>query len=260
MDSDGNLLGDVSALAHADLAKLLDADAPSAEVTRVQLVDDLKQQLDDGSSRAARDPFRAGAVYTDFDSVPHAFGLAATAQLHHRVTGDSHYDAFATQQRNWTLGANAWGSPFVIGAGSTFPHCPGHQPANLASDLDGDLDGEGDILRGGVVNGPNAADKLKDLNSFPTMRKCPTGQGNPSAAFDGHGGGYMDHGAWQTVESAAVRPGRSTSRWPPETVGTAIAAAHPRHHEEQNAHRAAEPEPVLRGAVRPCRGPKGPLS
>ncbi|WP_407287293.1 hypothetical protein [Streptomyces sp. BP-8] len=36
---------------------------------------------------------------------------------------------------------------------------------------------------------------------MPTMRKCPTGQGNPFAAFDGHG--YMDHvGAWQTVESA----------------------------------------------------------
>ncbi|MFF0630449.1 glycoside hydrolase family 9 protein [Streptomyces sp. NPDC004296] len=192
-------LGDVSALAHADLAELLDADAPGTEVTRGQLADDLKRQLDDGSSRAARDPFRAGAVYTDFDSVPHAFGLAATAQLYHRVTGDSHYDAFATQQRNWTLGANAWGSSFVIGAGTTFPHCPEHQPANLA----GALNGDGDILRGGVVNGPNAAEKLKDLNSFPTMRKCPTAQGNPFAAFDGHGGGFMDHvGAWQTVESA----------------------------------------------------------
>ncbi|MFE9633339.1 glycoside hydrolase family 9 protein [Streptomyces sp. NPDC006463] len=90
------------------------------------------------------------------------------------------------------------GSSFVVGAGTTFPHCPEHQPANLA----GDLGGECDILRGGVVNGPNAADKLKDLNSFPTMRKCPTGQGDPFA-LDGHGGGFMDHvGAWQTVESA----------------------------------------------------------
>ncbi|MFE0376509.1 glycoside hydrolase family 9 protein [Streptomyces inhibens] len=192
-------LGDVSALAHADLAKLLNSDGPSTEVTRSQLIADLKRQLDDGSSRAARDPFRAGALYTDFDSVPHTFGLAATAQLYHRVTEDSRYDAFATQQRNWTLGANAWGSSFVIGAGTTFPHCPEHQAANLA----GDLNGEGDILLGGVVNGPNAADKLKDLNSFPTMRKCPTNQGNPFAAFDGRGSGYMDHvGAWQTVESA----------------------------------------------------------
>lgn len=199
-DSLGTLgLGDVSALAHADLAHLLDNNATSTEVTREQLVADLKRQLDDGSTRAARDPFRAGAVYTDFDSVPHIFGLAATAQLYERVTGDSRYDAFATQQRNWALGANAWGSSFVIGAGTTFPHCPEHQAANLA----GDLNGEGDILLGGVVNGPNAAAKLKDLNSFPTMRKCPSDQANPFAVFDGRGGGFMDHvGAWQTVESA----------------------------------------------------------
>ncbi|MFE2140700.1 glycoside hydrolase family 9 protein [Streptomyces sp. NPDC059456] len=193
-------LGDVSALAHADLATLLDDNAVAGtEVTRDQLVADLKRQLDEGSNRSARDPFRAGAVYTDFDSVPHTFGLAATAQLYRRVTGDSRYDTFATQQRNWALGANAWGSSFVIGAGTTFPHCPEHQAANLA----GDLNGEGDILLGGVVNGPNAAAKLKDLNSFPTMRKCPTDQTNPFADFDGRGGGFMDHvGAWQTVESA----------------------------------------------------------
>ncbi|MFJ9847095.1 glycoside hydrolase family 9 protein [Kitasatospora sp. NPDC101155] len=199
-DSLGTLgLGDVSALAHADLAHLLDDGSTRTEVTREQLAADLKRQLDDGSARAARDPFRAGAVYTDFDSVPHTFGLAATAQLYHQVTGDSRYDAFATQQRNWVLGANAWGSSFVIGAGTTFPHCPEHQAANLA----GDLNGDGDILLGGVVNGPNAAEKLKDLNSFPTMRTCPTNQGNPFAAFDGRGGGFMDHvGAWQTVESA----------------------------------------------------------
>ncbi|GAA2781323.1 glycoside hydrolase family 9 protein [Kitasatospora paracochleata] len=199
-DSLGTLgLGDVSALAHADLAHLLDDGTTRTEVTREQLVADLKRQLDDGSARAARDPFGAGAVYTDFDSVPHTFGLAATAQLYHQATGDPRYAAFATQQRNWALGANAWGSSFVIGAGTTFPHCPEHQAANLA----GDLNGDGDILLGGVVNGPNAADKLKDLNSFPTMRTCPTGQGNPFAAFDGRGAGFMDHvGAWQTVESA----------------------------------------------------------
>ncbi|MFE6498053.1 glycoside hydrolase family 9 protein [Streptomyces sp. NPDC057748] len=192
-------LGDVSALAHADLAELLGSGTSSTEVSRDALVADLKRQLNDGSVRALRDPFRVGAVYTDFDSVPHAFGLSTTAQLYHRVTGDSRYDNFATQQRNWTLGANAWGSSFVIGAGTTFPHCPEHQTANLA----GSLTGEGDILTGGVVNGPNAAAKLKDLNSFPTMRKCPTTQGNPFAPFDGHGSGYMDHvGAWQTVEPA----------------------------------------------------------
>ncbi|MEV0411440.1 glycoside hydrolase family 9 protein [Streptomyces sp. NPDC050448] len=192
-------LGDVSALAHADLAALLEPGTPYTEVTRDALVADLGRQLDEGRSRAARDPFRAGAVTTDFDSVPHTFGLAATARLYHRVTGDPRYEAFATQQRNWALGANAWGSSFVIGAGTTFPHCPEHQAANLA----GDLGGTGDILRGGVVNGPNEAGRLGDLNSFTSMRPCPADQENPYAAFDGRGSAFMDHvGAWQSVESA----------------------------------------------------------
>ncbi|MCH0568778.1 glycoside hydrolase family 9 protein [Streptomyces sp. MUM 136J] len=192
-------LGDVSALAHGDLARVIDDGEPSGEVGRDQLVADLERQLDDGRVRAAHDPFRAGAVYTEFDSVPHTFGLAATAQLYRRVTGDARYDAFATQQRNWALGANAWGSSFVIGEGSTFPHCPEHQAANLA----GSLSGTGDILVGGVVNGPNAAARLGELNSFPTMRTCPAEKSNPFSAFDGHGARYMDHvGAWQTVEPA----------------------------------------------------------
>ncbi|MEV0185338.1 glycoside hydrolase family 9 protein [Streptomyces sp. NPDC050625] len=199
-DSRGTLeLSDVSALAHADLIKLIDAGGPGGEAGRGRLVADLKRQLDDGKARAAHDPFRAGAVYTDFDSVPHAFGLVATAQLYRQASGDSRYDSFATQQRNWALGANAWGSSFVIGAGSTFPHCPEHQSANLA----GSLTGKGDILTGGVVNGPNAVGKLKELNSFPAMRRCPAHKRDPFSVFDGHGAGYRDHvGAWQTVEPA----------------------------------------------------------
>ncbi|WP_433567753.1 glycoside hydrolase family 9 protein [Nocardia sp. CA-151230] len=192
-------LGDVSALAHADLAHLHAADRSSSEVSRAQLVADLARQLDDGSARAARDPFRAGADITDFDSVPHTFGLAATAVLYRQVTADPRYGAFATQQRNWALGANPWGSSFVIGAGTTFPRCPAHQVANLA----GDLDGGNGILRGGVVNGPNASHKLADLNSFPSMRTCPSNHGNPFATFDGHESAFMDHaGAWQTAETA----------------------------------------------------------
>ena len=115
------------------------------------------------------------------------------------MTGASRYDAFATQQRNWALGANAWGSSFVIGAGSTYPHCPEHQAANLA----GNLNGEGDVLLGGVVNGPNAQAQLKELNSFPAMRSCPAGEADPFAPFNGRGSAYRDHvGAWQTVEAA----------------------------------------------------------
>ncbi|MFD9732884.1 glycoside hydrolase family 9 protein [Umezawaea sp. NPDC059074] len=187
LDSDtrGTLgLADVSALAHADLARI--SDGPLKE----RLVTDLERQLDEGVSRAAKDPFGAGAVYTEFDSVPHTFGLVITAALHHSVTGDSRYDAFGTTQRGWALGANAWGSSFVIGIGTTFPRCPEHQGANLT----------GDTPTGAVVNGPNAATQFTELNAFEGMKPCTVNDFEP---YDGHDARYVDHvGAWQSVEPA----------------------------------------------------------
>ncbi|MFJ4784288.1 glycoside hydrolase family 9 protein [Streptomyces sp. NPDC088794] len=202
LDSDvkGTLnVADVSALAHVDLATALDG-ARTNGIAAADLHKDLRRQLDDGVDRAGHDPFGAGAVYDDFDAVPHTFGLVATARLYAKATGDTRYAAFAGQQRGWALGANAWGTSFMIGAGEVYPHCPEHQLANLR----GSLDGKGAILRGAVVNGPNAADRLTDLNGFPTMKKCSAGP--PEGAwtdFDGKGARYVDDvGAWQTVEPA----------------------------------------------------------
>ena len=183
-------VGDVSALAHADLVELLDAGGAAAEITRDRLTGDLARQLDDGRARAARDPFRAGADYLEFDAVPHAFGLATTALLHRQVTRTDTYAAFGTQQRNWALGANAWGSSFVIGAGEVYPRCPEHQAANLT----------GRQLTGAAVNGPNGENRFAELNRFPTMRTCVT---DGFARFDGRGARFVDDvGAWQSVEPA----------------------------------------------------------
>jgi len=200
LDSDvkGTLnVADVSALAHVDLATALDG-ARSNGVGAEDLYKDLRRQLEDGVERAGHDPFGAGAVYDDFDAVPHTFGLVATARLYAGATGDTRFAAFAGRQRGWALGANPWGTSFVIGAGEVYPHCPEHQLANLR----GSHDGKGAILRGAVVNGPNAAEKLTDLNGFPTMKKCTAA--SPTGAwtdFDGKGSRYVDDvGAWQTVE------------------------------------------------------------
>jgi len=180
-DSRGTLgVGDVSALAHADLIPL------ASDGMKDDLVRDLARQL--GGAR--EDPFGAGASYTEFDAVPHTFGLAATARLFHRVTGRDDYSAFGVAQRNWALGANAWGTSFVIGAGTVFPRCPEHQVANLT----------GGQLTGAAVNGPNKADKFAELNKFPTMRACSAPD---FARFDGQGARYVDDvGAWQSVEPA----------------------------------------------------------
>jgi endoglucanase len=188
-DATGTLgVADVSALAHADLAALHDPSTPA-------LLADLRRQLDGGVQHAASDPFGAGASTLDFDSVPFTFGLVATAALYESASGDSSYRAFAAQQRAWALGANAWGSSFMVGAGTTYPRCPEHQVANLTP--------SGAEILGAVVNGPNEARKLDELNRFETMRPCAAdgADGASYSVFDGRGSRYLDDvGAWQTVE------------------------------------------------------------
>jgi len=186
-------LYDTSALAHADLIR-------AGSHLRPRLLADLRAQLRRGLARAAKDPFGAAARYDDFDAAPHTFGLAATAGLYRELTGDRRYDAFATQQRGWALGANAWGASLMIGVGSAFPRCPQHVVANLA----GSLDGRPPLLRGAVVNGPNGKDIFAGgLGGYlPGMRRCPRA-GDSSAVFTGHGSRYVDDvRAWQTVEPA----------------------------------------------------------
>ena len=56
--------------------------------------------------------------------------IAATSPTFKIDTGANLYT-----QRNWVLGDNAWGSSFIVGAGSTFPYCMQHQVANLAGSL-----------------------------------------------------------------------------------------------------------------------------
>ncbi|MFA1537979.1 glycoside hydrolase family 9 protein [Actinomadura monticuli] len=184
-------IGDVGVLAHTDLIEALDQGAAGLGIDRAALVADLKRRLDGAAGRAARNPFGAGADPAVSDSAATSFGLAATARLYRRVSGDPSYDAFGTGQRGWALGANAWGSSFVIGAGTTFPRCPQHQAANLT---------EGAVLEGAVVNGPNAAAAFGDTAVLDGMRPCRIAG---LAEYDGRGSRYSDDvGAWQSSEPA----------------------------------------------------------
>ncbi|MEV0828425.1 glycoside hydrolase family 9 protein [Nonomuraea rubra] len=207
-------LYDVSALAHADLLKAMRAAGAGVTgatgttgttgatggggglaVTEADLVAGLKAQLDAGARRAAGDPFRAGALYDTFDSVPHAFGLAATARLYRSATGDRAYDAFGTQQRNWALGANPWGVSFVAGAGENSIACPHHQIANIT----------GKPATGAVVNGPNSAGLFEGGlgGHFEEMPPCPAGGVDRYAEFTGHGSRFVDDvRSWQASEPA----------------------------------------------------------
>ena len=204
-DSGGDTfnLYDVSALAHADLVRAMRGRVlrVKSPVTPPRLVANLKAQLAVAAKRAAADPFHAGVVYDDFDSVPHAFGLVATARLYREASGDRRYDAFATAQRDWVFGANAWGTSFMVGEGTNFERCPQHVVANLS----GRTDGRRPIPRGAVVNGPNGTSVFEDgLDDYlDGMNHCPPGGEDPYARFTGHGSRYVDDvRSWQTSEPA----------------------------------------------------------
>ncbi|RSD21868.1 glycoside hydrolase family 9 protein [Amycolatopsis eburnea] len=184
-------LYDTSALAHADLAGLLRTGVPGAALGVRELAADLRRQLDSGVEAAKKSPFRTAVAVTDFDAASKSFGFAATARLYQRVTGDTRYAAFGAQQRDFTLGANAWGVSLVVGVGSTSPQCPHHQAANLA--------GPSKVLYGAVVNGPNGADNFADL-PFPAGAKECT---RPYESFDGQGSRYADDlSSWPSNEPA----------------------------------------------------------
>ncbi|MFJ1755000.1 glycoside hydrolase family 9 protein [Kitasatospora sp. NPDC088134] len=196
-------LYDTSALAHADLIRAIAAagNPGGLAVSTADLTADLKRQTKAGADHAAADMFHAGGNYTDFDVNSHSFGLLATEALYKQASGDTTYDNYATQQRNWLFGANPWGTSFMVGEGTTFPHCIQHQVANI----NGSTDGTGAIPVGAVVNGPNSSGIFSGgLGGYESgMKTCPAGGADPFNAFTGHSSRYVDDvRSWQTSEPA----------------------------------------------------------
>jgi hypothetical protein len=194
-------LYDTSALGHAELiAGIRATRAKGLEVAEKDLVGDLRRQLDAGVEAAADQPFGHAVDVTNFDAATRSFGYAATAHLYRSVTGSGKYDAFGTRQRDFALGANAWGVSLMIGEGTEFPQCPQHQVANLA----GSLTGGKRVIRGAVVNGPNGADNFEDLGIPDGARACPVVDGaNRFAAYDTAESRFLDDvRAWPSVEPA----------------------------------------------------------
>ncbi|MHA6764286.1 glycoside hydrolase family 9 protein [Streptacidiphilus sp. PAMC 29251] len=193
-------LYDVSALAHADLATAIRrAGSPAGlAVTRADLIGDLKAQVASAAKTSAADIFRAGGDYTNFDVDSHSFGFISTEALYRAASGDHSYQAFAGEQRAWLLGGNAWGTSFMVGAGTTFPDCTGSQIPNLS----GSLNGKAPVDTGAVVNGPNSTDIFSDgLGDLQDgTRKC---EKDSFTEFTGHGSEYVDDvRSWQTSEEA----------------------------------------------------------
>ena len=187
--SDTFNLYDNGAVAEAELLRAMrtahdDVLAPST------LLNDMAAQLRAGQAAAKGDPFQLGAQLGASDASPHAFGLYITNALYQQYGGSSRYRAFAQQQLNFALGANAWGSSFVVGAGSTFPRCMQSEIANT----------EGAIQLGATTDGPSGTSNFTGLSTAPGMKACSAGNYGP---FNTAAVSYEDNVvAWPSVEPA----------------------------------------------------------
>jgi endoglucanase len=192
-------LYDNGAVAEAELLRAMRQAGPlgiAPVIAPGALLDDLAAQLRTGQDWAKGDPFALGTQLGPSDATPHAFGLYITDALYQEYGGSSRYQAFAQQQLNFALGANAWGSSFVVGAGTVFPHCMQSEIANLA----GSLTGTGDIQLGATTDGPTSAANFIGLGTVPGMKACSAGNFAP---FNTKTVGYEDNVvSWPSVEPA----------------------------------------------------------
>lgn len=194
-------LYDVSGLAHYELYRAIQhaGSPPGLAVPPADLLTDLRRQLTNGTAEAASDPFGLGVAYGQADASPHALGYFLEASWYDELTHTTAFRTFGLTERNWILGANAWGSSFIVGAGSTFPHCMQHQVANLV----GSLDGTAPLVLGATTDGPSAASNFDGLGVPANARACPTSGTDPVKAFSGKGARYYDNVvAWPSVEPA----------------------------------------------------------
>ena len=191
-------LYDVSGLAHFELIRAIsDAGKPkNLEVTQQALLADIKKELDNAAATAASDPFGFGFPWASYDTTTHGTGLAVVAHEYALLTHSASYRDIARGWQANVLGANAWGSSFLVGDGTVFPDCLQHQVANIR----GSLDGSAPILAGAVVEGPNTFAATGTLDG---MRKCPPAGGDAFKKFNGNGAIYKDRvQSYSTVEPA----------------------------------------------------------
>ncbi|HEV3292450.1 MAG TPA: glycoside hydrolase family 9 protein [Streptosporangiaceae bacterium] len=189
-------LYDTGAVGEAELLRAMRGPGGAVVMPAGTLLADLAAQLRLGERWARGDPFALGTGLGSSDATPHAFGLYVTSALLAGYGGGSAYQGFGQQQLDYALGANPWGSSFVVGAGSTFPHCMQSEIANLA----GSLSGTGDIQLGATVDGPSSPANFAGLGTVTGMRACQAGSYRP---FNSPAAAYQDNVvSWPSVEPA----------------------------------------------------------
>jgi endoglucanase len=181
-------LYDVSGLAHFELYRALQlAGNPGGlAATQSSLRRQLLRQVDDAISQAATDPWGFGFGWNYGDTTSHGAGLSVMASEAYYLTGSHKYNTYSQRWLANILGANSWGSSFIVGDGSTFPNCIQHQVANLAGALNGSSGGT-PVLWGAATEGPAG---------YPTsgvvdgMILCPANGVDTFRKFNGNDGPY----------------------------------------------------------------------
>ena len=178
-------LYDVSGLAHFELYRALrQAGNPSGlAINQVGIRNQLLKQVGDAITQAGNDAWGFGAAWNS-DTTSHGAGISVMASEAYYLTGDASYDTYSRRWLANIMGANAWGSSFIVGDGSTtFPDCIQHQVANIAGALNGTQAGV-PVLWGAASEGPAYGATRGTLQG---MNLCPANGVDTFKIFNGNG-------------------------------------------------------------------------
>jgi endoglucanase len=181
-------LYDVSGLAHFELYRALGvAGNPSGlAVNQSTMLAALENQLAVAIAQSQKDVWGFGVPWQDGDTTSHGAGLSVMASELHYLSGSASYNTYSQKWLANILGANSWGSSFIVGDGSTFPNCIQHQVANLAGALNGTSGGT-PILWGAASEGPAS---FAASGTLTHMKPCPANAVDTFAVFNGNNGNY----------------------------------------------------------------------
>jgi endoglucanase len=138
------------------------------------------------TTQSQKDAWGFGVPWQNGDTTSHGAGLSVMASELYYLTGSASYNTYSQKWLANILGANSWGSSFIVGDGSTFPNCIQHQVANLAGALNGTSGGT-PILWGAASEGPANAATSGTLSG---MILCPANGADTFAVFNGNDGKY----------------------------------------------------------------------
>ncbi len=181
-------LYDVSGLAHFELYRALGlAGNPGGlAVNQSTILTALENQLAVAITQSEKDAWGFGVPWQDGDTTSHGAGLSVMASELYYLTGFASYNTYSQKWLANILGANSWGSSFIVGDGSTFPNCIQHQVANIMGALNGTSGGT-PILWGAATEGPAS---YTTSGTLTNMKPCPADAVDTFAIFNGNNGTY----------------------------------------------------------------------